>query len=60
MTDKIRHLLMLVGAAHYRTGSPVLRRIEQALTDDLVYWQAVEAGQSKQAAYTMAYAYGSN
>ena len=58
MTDKIRHLLMLVGAAHYRTQSPVLRRIEQALTDDLVYWQAVEAGQSRQAAYIMAY--GSN
>ena len=58
MTDKIRHLLLMVGAAHYRTGSPVLRQIEQALTNDLVYWQAVEAGQSKQAAYTMAY--GSN
>lgn len=58
MTDKIRHLLLMVGAAHYRTQSPVLRQIEQALTNDLVYWQAVEAGQSKQAAYTMAY--GSN
>lgn len=48
----------MVGAAHYRTGSPVLRQIEQALTDDLVYWQAIEAGQSRQAAYLMAY--GSN
>lgn len=58
MTERIRHLLLMVGAAHYRTGSPVLRQIEQALTNDLVYWQAVEAGQAKQAAYLMAY--GSN
>ena len=58
MADKIRHLLLMVGAAHYRTGSPVLRQIEQALTNDLVYWQAIEAGQAKQTAYLMAY--GSN
>lgn len=58
MTEKIRRLLMMVGAAHFRTQSPVLRQIEQALTDDLVYWQAIEGGQSKQTAYNMAY--GSN
>jgi 3-deoxy-D-arabino-heptulosonate 7-phosphate (DAHP) synthase len=58
MIDKIRHLLLMVGAAHYRTGASVLRSIEHALVNDLVYWQAIEAGQSKQAAYTMAY--GSN